>query len=60
MKTSNVKELMSLNYDFLFHKCMLFIAVCKGSYVVQAAILTEWENDRFSVNNVTSANDMTL
>ena len=35
------------------------ITVCKDSYVLYAAILTEWENDWFSVNHVMSANDVT-
>ena len=40
-------------------KQLTLIAVCKDSYVVQGAILTEWEDDRFSANHVMSANDVT-
>ena len=38
----------------------LFIAVCKDSYVVYAAVLTEWETDQFSANHVTSWHDIAL
>ena len=38
---------------------IVIVAVCKGSCVIYAYGLTEWENDWDSANNVTSANHVT-